>query len=201
MLKFILFVDDTTLYLDMNPSTHHMSLINFELGQVQTWITAKEICLNVYKKTSYMIIWNRTKIENINVSMNGQPIARTFHHKFLGPVIDDKLKFDMHINKLCSKVSLSFRVMRHISHLVPVEVVRNLYYTLIYSRLTYAISAWGTGFNSTSRRIESQISKAICLIEEQTNTNQLRMSPQFIQFKGVYDYFVLCKMFKKKFVK
>ena len=34
--------------------------------------------------------------------------------------------------------------------------------------------------------------KAISLIEDQTNANELQMSPKLIQFEGVYDYFILC---------
>ena len=143
-----------------------------------------------------MIISNRNQIENINISLSGQPIARTSNHKFLGVFIDDKLKFDIHINKLCSKVSQSIGIMRRISHLVPLNVLRNLYNTLIYSRLTYAITAWGSAFNSTTRRIESLISRAITLVTDQSNTNQSEMRSKFIQFKGVYDYFVLCKMYR-----
>ena len=71
-----------------------------------------------------------------------------------------------------------------------------MYYTFIYSRLTYVITAWGSGFNSTTRRIESLTSRTISLIEAQTNNNQLQMSPKFFQFKCVYDYFVLSKMFR-----
>ena len=85
--------------------------------------------------------------------------------------------------------------MKRILHLVPVEVLRILYYPLIYPRLTYAIIAWGSAFNSSTRRMESLTSRAISLIGAQTNTNQLQMSPKFIQFERVYDYFVLCKMF------
>ena len=36
MLKSIHLSDDTTLYMDINPSTDHTSLINSELVQVQT---------------------------------------------------------------------------------------------------------------------------------------------------------------------
>ena len=34
------------------------------------------------------------------------------------------------------------------------------------------------------------------LIMDQSNTNQLEISPKLTQSKCVYDYFVLCKMFK-----
>ena len=86
--------------------------------------------------------------------------------------------------------------MRRTSHLVPLNVLRNLYYTLIYSRLTYANTAWGSAFNYTTRHIESLTSPAITLVTDQSYTNNLETSSKFIQFTGVYDYFVLSKMYR-----
>ena len=70
MLKSIHFADDTTLYLDINPSNDHTSMINSELAQVQTWINANKLSLNV-QKTNYMVISKRNQIENINISLSG----------------------------------------------------------------------------------------------------------------------------------
>ena len=50
MLKFIHFADDTTLYFEKNPSDNHTSMIKSELAQVQTWINANNLYLNVEKK-------------------------------------------------------------------------------------------------------------------------------------------------------
>ena len=72
------------------------------------------------------------------------------NHIFPDVLVDYKLTFDKDINKLCSKVSQCIG-MRRISRLVKVIVFRNLYYTLIHSRLTYTITA----FSSTTRRKES----------------------------------------------
>ena len=55
MPKSIHFADDPTLYLDINPFTVPTSLINSELAQVQMWINANKLSLNV-RKTNYMII-------------------------------------------------------------------------------------------------------------------------------------------------
>ena len=49
MLKSIHFADDSTLYLDINTSNGHISMINSELAQVQTWINANKLSLNVQK--------------------------------------------------------------------------------------------------------------------------------------------------------
>ena len=175
MLTSINFDDDTTLHLDINPSNDHASMIVSELAQVQTGIYANELSLNV-QKTNYLIISNRNQSENIRISLSGQPVARFSNHKFLGVSIGDKLKFNIHIDKLSSKVSQSTGTIRRISHPVPKNVFRILCYTLIYPRLTYTITAWGLSFNSTTRRIESLASRAITLLTDPSNTNQLEIS-------------------------
>ena len=51
-----------TLYIDINPSTDHTTLISSELAQVQTWINATKLHLSVEKLT----IWryqNETKLK------------------------------------------------------------------------------------------------------------------------------------------
>ena len=71
------------------------SLKIFELAQVQKRINANKLSL-IVQKPKYMIISNRNQIGNMNISLNGQPLARTE---------DDRLKFDNYIIKLCSKVT------------------------------------------------------------------------------------------------
>ena len=194
-LKSIHFADDTTLYLDMKPSIDHTLLINTELTRVQSWINANKLSLNV-QKTNYMIISNRMGHDDLNICLNGQSIERTDNHKFLGVLIDDKLRFNKHVEMLCSKMAQSIGMMRRISHLVPTNILKNLYYTMIYSRFTYAITTWGSAFPSTLSRLESLVKKAITLVTTHPNVNQTQSLYNFTEFQGVYDYFVLCKMFK-----
>ena len=123
--------------------------------------------------TSYI----RIQIGNINKSLKGQVIARTSNQMFLGVLIDKKLKFDKHINKLCYKVPQSIRIMRRILHVVSVNVIRSLYYTLMYSRLTHAIGAWRSEFNSTTCRIESLIARTITFLTDHSKTIELERSP------------------------
>ena len=78
---------------------------------------------------------------------------------------------------MCSKVSQSIGMMRRISYLVPVIVLTEFLYALVYSRLTYASAAWELAFNYTTCRTESLTSGAITLITDHSNTNQLEMSP------------------------
>ena len=63
ILKSIHFAEDTTLYLDINPSNDHTTLINFELAQVQTWINANKFSLNVKKKLTTWLYQTETKLK------------------------------------------------------------------------------------------------------------------------------------------
>ena len=107
VLKLLYFVNDTTLYLSNNPSMDHPFLKDSEITQAQWRIVAKKIIPNS-KELIYMIISSRIQIVNMFIPWHYQPIARTFHQKILSISNDDKLKFDKHINELCSKNSQSF---------------------------------------------------------------------------------------------
>ena len=93
----------------------------------------------------------------MNIYLRGQSVAITNNHKLMGVLIDYKLNFDKHISNKFSKESQSLGKLRRTLHLAPMNVLRNLFYTLIYSRLSYTITAWVLSFNSTTRRIESLI--------------------------------------------
>ena len=132
------------------------------------------------------MISNRKQIENINFSLTGQHIARSFHHKFLGVFIDAKLKFHIHINKLFSEVSHSIWIMR---------VIKFFRFCIIQLYIMFHLCNRHTRINIQiyySQSIFTNI-KEISLITVNSNTNQLRMSPKIIKFEGVYDNFVLWK--------
>ena len=63
--------------------------------------------------------------------------------KFLGVTLDENLTFKDHVNKVTSKISKSVGVMRRLHCQLPANVMVKLYYSLVYSHLTYVLLAWG----------------------------------------------------------
>lgn len=61
----------------------------------------------------------------------------------------------------------------------------------IYLRFTCASTAWELAFTSTTRRPRSEISGAIYLITDTSETKHFQMTPKFVKIKEVYGYFVL----------
>ena len=63
--------------------------------------------------------------------------------KFLVVIIDDDLSWNHHIKTLTKKLSCCTGSLNQIIESVPIELHKDLYYTLFESYITYDISVWG----------------------------------------------------------
>ena len=63
--------------------------------------------------------------------------------KFLGITLDENLTFNDHVKNVTTKISKSVDVMGRLHCQLPADVMVKLYYSLVYSHLTYALLAWG----------------------------------------------------------
>ena len=77
--------------------------------------------------------------------------------------------------------------MRRLFCQLPADVMLKLYYSLVYSHLTYVILAWGRSGRTNAARIECAHKRATKLL---TDNNQ-----QLLTFHSIYDYFALLKTF------
>ena len=63
--------------------------------------------------------------------------------KFLGVIIDENLKWDVHTKYLNSKLKCEIGKLNRINKCNPKFAYKELYRTLFESHLNYGISAWG----------------------------------------------------------
>ena len=102
------------------------------------------LSLNVSK--FHMIISNQKNA--LDIKIRESILTKVSTVKFLGAAIDENLTFKDHVKFLnskflisTSKISNSVGVMRLHCQL-PANVMVKLYYSLVYSHLTYALLAW-----------------------------------------------------------
>ena len=83
--------------------------MNGELLKLTDWFRANKLSLNI-SKTNYILFTyqNRQVVTNIDLQLSDISIERTKYTKFLGIYIDEKLKWDEHINVMKTKISKSF---------------------------------------------------------------------------------------------
>jgi hypothetical protein len=81
--------------------------------------------------------------------------------KYLGITIDNKLKFNFHIDMIVNKISAITGILFKLKNTLPLSVKKLIYFSLVHSHLTYACEIWGHTFNEHVNKIKVAQKKAI----------------------------------------
>ena len=139
--------------------------MNQNLIHLTDWFIGNKLSLNV-TKTNYMLFSDATKyLPELQLHINDQLIEKTECATSLGIHIDDKLKWDVHINKIKSRLSSSLYTINKIKkHFAPIKILTTLYYSMVYPYLIYGITQWGTTFRTHFNKLnimQKKIMRAI----------------------------------------
>ena len=143
-LDVVLYADDATFVFKHKNIDTIFNVVNNELSNISQWASSNRLLVNI-RKTKYMLINNCKKIDigNNTLSMNNVVIENVKSFKFLGIIIDDRFSFKEHISYIENKVSKSIGIIKRF-HFLPSNVLRNLYFSIIHSYLSYGNVIWGS---------------------------------------------------------
>ena len=135
ILKFTLFADDTTVLYSDRSLKYSLAAAENEISIVAQWFIANRLLINI-DKTHFMFFARKNCVCNKMVLLNDCMIQRVHNTKFLIH-IDGKLSWSVYISKLRTKLSKSLGMLRVVSHCMPRNVLKSIFYALFYSQLTY----------------------------------------------------------------
>ena len=89
---------------------------NSELKNLYCWLQANNLSLHV-TRTKFMVIGSRQKIlvenyDNISIKLQDQVVRKVDHVKSIGVVVDDRLSWSNHVDKILRKVSSAIGVLK-----------------------------------------------------------------------------------------
>ena len=149
ILEFHLFADDTNLFLNnpniLNLETH----LNIELEKVSQWLYANKLSLNI-DKTSFVVFHSpqRRIVHNMNLRISNTSIKSDTRVKYLGPILDSNLNWKAYLHELSKKNSRGIGVLSKLKYYAKKDILKQLYYSLIYPYLTYGLLLWGNTYSS-----------------------------------------------------
>ena len=82
-----------------------------------------------------------------------KPLMKKNTSKYLCVIIDSSLSWKHHILSLTKEISRSIGIMYKLRPFLPLKVMKNVYYSLIYSHIVYAIEVCGSAFKSELKKI------------------------------------------------
>ena len=86
---------------------------------------------------------DRTYDNLLSLKLCNKKLKKVSKVKFLGVIIDEKLKWEDHIDHLQQKLKLSIVMIKRIKKFIPKNEYLKLYNALFIPYFTYCISVWG----------------------------------------------------------
>ena len=157
ILKFFLFADDTTIFYSSNQSSKiQQQTLNTELNKVNMWLNCNKLSLNI-GKSSYLKFSLLPSSPDDIIKMGDKPLTKKSVTKYLGVLIDDKLRWKDHIQN----INLKVRVLYKLKDLVTSSTLKSLYYSFIYPYLDYNLINWSCTSTSNIDCLRTSNRKAV----------------------------------------
>ena len=147
-LSFVMFADDTNIFIKGCDLNNIISILNSELKNISTWFQANQLSLNV-SKTHYMIFSNCRAKAHSTVNIDGHELEMVSCTKFLGVKIDDKLTWKEHISYVKHKLMKSLGILYKIRNVLTRKWRIKLYKTFVLPHLNYCNIVWASTYQSS----------------------------------------------------
>ncbi len=154
--KISMYADDLTIYASACSVNELNIILNFELHLVVEWIKRNKLVVNVAKTNCILFgshyILSRNPV--LRLSINDMSIEQVKKTKLLGIILDDKLSWTNHINKIVSKMGSGISVIKRCAKCLSPNSTRQVVQALILSNLDYCSVVW---VNSTMEKIAKKL--------------------------------------------
>ena len=155
----IQFADDTTLVFVHHNQNYLRYCVENELSIVQDWFNANRLTLNVGKSSYLLFQGNKQSSSHFQIVLNRIEIPQVRYAKFLGTWIEDRLSWEMHANKILTKIKCGLGMLRRSKNLLTRKAKRLLYFGQIHSHLCYCLVVWGS---MLSKQLITKLTNAQC---------------------------------------
>ena len=128
-----LYADDTALVVSGDTEEEIVNSLTFDLNACSEWLTDHRLSLNV-SKTKLMFFGTQART-NVVVSedlvFHGGTIDKVDEYKYLGMMLDARLRFDRHAKYVRSKIIPKMRTLGKIRNVVTKNTALYLFNSLI----------------------------------------------------------------------
>ena len=161
------YADDTQIfYADKDPKKVE-EVINKDLERIDKWYIENQMIRN-HSKYQAMVMGRRE--EDLYFRCENTVIPNVTEVEMLGVILDEKLKFDQHVSKVCRKVTQKIAVLRRMRNMLPFELRKAIYNSFITPHYNYCAETWHFCSKSSLNKLEKVNERAIRFVFKDKNT-------------------------------
>ena len=126
-----------------------------------------------------------------NISIDGNKIERCSSTKYLGLYLDEKLSSSTHIQHLSLQLAKIPGLLYRLRSYVTNDTLLMLYFSLVYSRIQYGITLWGTSAKSYMRKINVRLNNVVRLMtysKKYSHVSQLYKHLNLLKLNDIYKF-------------
>ena len=177
-----------------------MNKCNDVLDKLLSWTISNRLTIN-YDKTFYLLITNQRNTDDFTITINGHDLICKTEGKFLGIILDNKMKFNQHIRYICNKISKTTGIIYKLKDLLPKHCLFSLYYSFILPYMTYCNLTWGGTYDSHLNPLRILQKRILRIINNQpylSHTEPLFHSSNLLTLHDLHKYFLAIHMYKNR---
>ena len=153
------YADDNTPYAINSTTDAIIGCLVEDTTKLLKWFDDNYFKMNADK--CHLLITNHE--DDVSATIGGEIIIGEKSVKLLGIYIDNKLDFNIHLSKICSKVSLKLHALARISHLLSTDKLKIVVKAFIDSQFQYCPLVWMFHSRTINNRINRLHERALRL--------------------------------------
>ena len=204
--KICLFADDTNAFIVANSIQTLQCKANATVSFIEKWFTCNKLTVNI-NKTCYTLFGNSktaTLATNFNVQLNGKNISEVVSCKYLGVFIDNRLRWDIHVNSLCTDLLKFTGLFYKLRAILPLSCLRKIYFALVHSKIVYGIEVYGGADITILDKLIKLNNKILRIIQWKglmSPVKDLYSAFNILPVPALYQYHLLVFMYKYLYCK
>ena len=160
-----IYADDVVIYCsDSEVHTLKYKMQNV-MDKVNNWYEDNKLSLSFEKCTTMVIGNNRQEIkENFDIYLGSHLLEKVHSMKYLGVLIDDKLKWKEHSLSVSKRININNARLRRIHKTVPQRIRVKIHKAISEPIIDYAATVWGhfsKHISNDMSRLEHMAARAI----------------------------------------
>ena len=202
-IELILYADDTSVITTGTNIQEVAEKMQNAINVIKEWFENNELQVNK-EKTKIIVFRNKNKIINtdgVEMKYGETKIEIVESTTFLGITVNKNLNWNLHVNRICNKLTKNVGIINRIKNLISKKLLINLYYTLIYSNLQYCVTIWGLLSKTNQEKINRIQNKILDILANRKLTNMERIQKartlKMLTFRNIYNMSMALTMYKK----
>ena len=164
--KYVTFADDTVLLSSHDNFEVLETLTNSDLKMYHDWLVSNNLKMNA-NKTVFMVFSQKGRPNpSISLHIDGATIRSVSDYKYLGLTIDNKLKFDKHIDSVRVKIASLSGALKNCAHYLTSRTKHLIYNTMIETHLRYMITVWGSAPGTELQKLQRTQNRVLIILNE-----------------------------------